>query len=146
MSDFPDPTELRQLRLDAARKFDEKGRRQALEVLEAMHSLHPNSAGIEEALDVTLQAMAENGEVDLMERPGYAGAFCRVTGKNCWPRKTRVRKALSESDTETKVGTRGTVLGSMSAPDAGQFYFVEWDDKPRVAVGCIALKLERVEN
>lgn len=81
----------------------------------------------------------------LREYDGYFGAFTRDTARGAWPNGTRIRKAVSEPGDSTPTGTEGTVLGSLGHPDVGLFYFVEWDNKPRIAVGTISAKLALAE-
>jgi len=70
---------------------------------------------------------------------------------------TRCRKRVSDAGDTHAVGSLGTVLGSVSVPDAelkrikqevpsardvAHCYFVEWDDMPRYAVGVADYKIE----
>lgn len=77
--------------------------------------------------------------------PGWHGAFTRNEELGAWRNGTRVVKQNSEPGDSTPDGTMGTVLGSMRHPDptwkGALAYFVEWDDKPRVAVGCMGYKV-----
>lgn len=81
----------------------------------------------------------------IRNEPGWLGSFTRHEAPGAWPNATRVRKVNSEEPGETPDGTEGAVLGSLHHPEVGYFYFIEWVDKPFVAVGCMALKLERLD-
>ena len=77
---------------------------------------------------------------------GWSGAFTRQQAPNAMANGTRVVKATFESGDAHALGAKGTVLGSVAIPPLpGQpmhlFYFIEWDDRPRMAVGCTHLKI-----
>lgn len=85
---------------------------------------------------------------------GWIGVFTRHEAEGAIPNGTRVVKARRESGDATPVGTCGTVLGSVNAAFLGQdapdgweeityAYFVEWADRPNVAVGVMDWKIER---
>lgn len=57
------------------------------------------------------------------------------------PRGVRVIKIGSEDGDGHPDGSRGKILGSVSDPEQGIAYFVEWDDSPRVPVLVIAHKI-----
>jgi hypothetical protein len=82
----------------------------------------------------------------IQHEPGWHGAFTRNEALGAWRNGTPVVKQNSEPYDSTPDGTPGVVLGSI--PDyreGGQmFYFVEWADKPKVAVGCDGRKLRAV--
>jgi hypothetical protein len=79
---------------------------------------------------------------DLGNHSGFYGAFTRNQADGAYVNGTRIKKVLSEKGDATPNGTLGTVLGSIGVPeDNGVFYFVEWDDKPRFAVGTINVKI-----
>jgi hypothetical protein len=84
------------------------------------------------------------------EHDGYFGVFTRETYPGALPSGTRVRKTRFDPGDSTPEGSLGTILGSTGHPDMiekfGPFYFIEWDDKPRVAVGMAGIKLESVEE
>jgi len=86
----------------------------------------------------------------LQEEPGWLGAFTRSQAGNAeFPNGARIRKAREEPGDRTPLGTCGTVLGSISNPlvrGGMVFYFVEWDDMRRVAVGVIASKIEAADR
>src|SRR4029077_9693244 len=69
----------------------------------------------------------------------YFGSFTRDQAEGAWPNGTRVVKAKGDpggSDT-TANGMTGVVLGSIRMPEINDdvFYFIEWDDKPLIAIG-----------
>lgn len=85
---------------------------------------------------------------------GLLGAHVNTTAPGAWPRNTRVKKRNSEAGDATPNGTGGRVLGSLASPlelrnaypDLSYCYFVEWDDKPGIAIGTIDLKVELAES
>ena len=84
--------------------------------------------------------------MNIENHQGYVGAFTRDQAKGAIPNETRIQKTNSEKGDPTPDGTPGTVLGSMRAPESmGKLlmYFVEWENRPRVAVGIMATKIER---
>lgn len=84
--------------------------------------------------------------------PGWAGAFTRDHAPGAYPSGTRIVKVREEDGDSTPIGTGGTVLGSLDGtlveylnPEGGRvwhFYFVEWDNRPRTAVGVMDWKVE----
>jgi len=80
----------------------------------------------------------------------YFGAFTRDQAEGAWPNGTRVVKVKGDPGTQdaTANGTQGVVLGSIVMPEVSKdaFYFIEWDDKPLIAVGCSAWKLGKVDE
>lgn len=54
---------------------------------------------------------------------------------------SHIVKVWSESGDANKVGTEGTILGSIGHPELGNLYFVEWDTMPNVAVAVMEAKL-----
>lgn len=90
--------------------------------------------------------------------PGWVGAFSRNEAEGAFPNGTRIYKARMEKGDATPIGIRGVVLGSWPVPseqgkvhslpdpdyEVRHIYFVEWDDKPRVAVGMIDWKIEKL--
>lgn len=91
--------------------------------------------------------------------PGWTGAFTRDEADGAIANGTVIEKAAVDDGRERPVGTRGRVLGSLGPfdldeigrllpPSAGElartsrfFYFVEWDDAPREAIGLCAAKV-----
>lgn len=75
----------------------------------------------------------------------WIGAFTREQAPNAkFANGTRIRKAKQEAGDATPLGTKGTVLGSISHPDVRNgavLYFIEWDNRPKTAVGVIEWKL-----
>lgn len=78
--------------------------------------------------------------MQISQEPGWIGMFTRNEALGAWRNGTRVRKRNSQPDDATTDGTLGTVLGSIGDAEV-LFYFVEWDDKPRFAVGVMAAKV-----
>lgn len=78
--------------------------------------------------------------------PGYHGAFTREQAPGAIANGARIVKARMEEGDSTPLGTLGTVLGSMVHPDPAYYgaiaYFIEWDDKPKIAVGVIEWKVK----
>lgn len=78
----------------------------------------------------------------LKEHEGYTGVFTRHQADGAlYPNNTRIVKALSEVGDSHPTGSVGTVLGSIKVDDLPTFYFVEWDARPKVAVGILEYKL-----
>lgn len=86
------------------------------------------------------QLMEETG---LGHHDGYAGVFTKHQAEGAIPNGTKIVKTNSVAGDATPDGMGGVVLGSMDSGDHGLLYFVEWDDRPRMAVGTIALKIKR---
>jgi hypothetical protein len=81
------------------------------------------------------------------EEPGWTGAFTRQQAPGAlFANTSRIKKDKGEPGDTTPVGTEGTVLGSYYLPERGFGYFVEWDDKPRVAVFVVGWKLAKAEG
>lgn len=95
--------------------------------------------------------------------PGWVGAFTREEGKDCFPNGSRVVKALFREGDGTPEGTMGTVLGSFNftgedaeldeilringgPPHDRRFYFIEWDNRPKTAVGTLSFKIRLAED
>lgn len=87
----------------------------------------------------------------LGNEPGWLGAFTREQATGAYRNGSRIVKAREEDGDATPLGTGGTVLGSvdgrvlgMTNPDGSLIayaYFVEWDNRPRMAVGTTDWKL-----
>ena len=80
----------------------------------------------------------------LTNHEGYLGCFTRAVYPGALPNGTCIFKANSETGDQTKDGTGGTVMGSIGHPEVGIMYFIEWDNNPRMVVGCIAKKIEKL--
>lgn len=98
----------------------------------------------------------EDNDLGMRNHPGYFGAFTTRQAEGALPNGTRIRKSWSEPGDTTPVGTEGVVLGSLPCPNklpdkpdlpesGGFFYFVEWDNRPKTAIGMVARKIERVD-
>ncbi|WP_028164140.1 hypothetical protein [Bradyrhizobium elkanii] len=59
------------------------------------------------------------------------------------PNGTQIVKVESEPRDANPIGTRGKVLGSISHPDVGLGYFVEWSHLPGVPVFVVDWKIGR---
>jgi hypothetical protein len=89
---------------------------------------------------------------------GWTGGFTRRQAEDAIANGSKVVKVQGEPGDGTELGTVGTVLGSLAPNDSlierfGQgerwaaiFYFVEWDTKPRVAVGVLGWKIAPVDD
>lgn len=82
--------------------------------------------------------------LSLDHHPGYKGAFTRFQLTGAYRNGLRIVKVQSEASDATRDGTLGTVLGSINHPERGIGYFIEWDDKPKVAMLVIAWKVAPV--
>ena len=81
----------------------------------------------------------------IMPHDGWIGAFTTGTYPGALINGTRIVKVLEDpSGDRTPLGTCGRVLGSIGHPTLGVFYFIEWDNAPRIAVGCYAKKIRPV--
>lgn len=96
--------------------------------------------------------------MNVRSEPGWMGAFTRDHAEGAIPNGARIVKLDGEPGDSTPSGTEGTVLGSIDArlpelraearrqgvrpPDA-YWYFVEWSNRPRVAVGLMDWKIKR---
>jgi hypothetical protein len=90
--------------------------------------------------------------MNLRNEPGWAGAFTRNQVEGAIPNGTRIVKCNSEPGDATPDGTPGIVLGSIRYPvvpgdpfSGITAYFIEWACKPRVAVGCMEMKVRAAE-
>jgi hypothetical protein len=94
---------------------------------------------------------------------GMTGLFTREQAPGAIPNGTRIMKANSEPEDATRDGELGTVLGSIAAtpemvrqarakgypahqPDPQCAYFVEWDHKPKFAVGVTDYRITTAPN
>lgn len=84
-----------------------------------------------------LQAIEEMSQ----PRKGWVGSYATTHVPGAYKNGTRIQKQAHEEGDAHPVGTLGTVLGSLSHPEKGIAYFVEWDPLPRHAVLVIARKL-----
>lgn len=77
----------------------------------------------------------------LQQEQGWTGMFTRARARGALPNGMRVVKAASEPFDIHEAGATGNILGSLQA-DGALIYFVEWDDRPRFAVGTMAWKIQ----
>ena len=77
----------------------------------------------------------------LCQEAGWEGIFTRKTAEGCKPAGTRAYKTSTLPGDSHQDGAPCTVLGSLSHPDVGTAYFVEWDDKPKHACAIVAHRL-----
>ena len=92
-------------------------------------------------------------QLDVRNYPGYFGSFTRQQAAGAIPNGAEIRKVDEEKGDATPIGTTGKVLGSLDVEKidpsmvvryGGRFmYFVEWSDKPGVAVAVIDWKIAR---
>lgn len=81
--------------------------------------------------------------------PGWLGVHTRDQAPGAMPNGTRVVKTMLEPGDGHPVGAMGTVIGSIEAPQPAHefqsrfFYFIAWDDRPRLAVGVASAKIAR---
>lgn len=78
---------------------------------------------------------------DFGYHPGYVGVFTRGEAPGAYPNGSRIKKVWGEPGDANPLGTEGTVLGSVYHPDHGYAYFVEWDTRPKWAVGVTERKI-----
>lgn len=73
---------------------------------------------------------------------GYTGAFTREQSFHAkYKNGSRVAKVRTEKGDTNPIGVTGTILGSISHPEFGVGYFIEWDHQPRLAVFVVEWKL-----
>jgi len=78
----------------------------------------------------------------LGNRPGWVGVFSTDEAPGAMRNGTRIVKSAKDPGDARGIGATGTVLGSLSDPEWGLCYFIEWDSQPRVAVAVIAWKVQ----
>jgi hypothetical protein len=83
--------------------------------------------------------------ITLCYEEGWTGLFTRNEVLGAWRNGTRIVKVAKDEGDANPVGVTGTVLGSLAHPREGLCYFIEWDGRPRMAVACIAWKIEPVK-
>lgn len=85
-------------------------------------------------------------DVVIRNEPGWVGTFTRHQAPEATFRNgSRIQKAKQGPGDATPLGSLGTVLGSIYA--AGIVgYFVEWDWKPKVAVGIVGWRISRAQE
>jgi hypothetical protein len=77
--------------------------------------------------------------------PGWTGMFTRRQAPGALSNGTRVEKIATEKNDAHPIGAHATVLGSIAHPENGMvLYFVEWDAKPRWAIGVVAWKVREL--
>ena len=90
----------------------------------------------------------------IRSEPGWMGMFSRDQAPGAIANGSRIVKTWDERGDTHKVGSLGTVLGSIAADEATAkiapgvqfFYFVEWDAHPRMAVGVNSKKIAAVNS
>jgi len=98
--------------------------------------------------------MAKMRNPNIDHHPGYVGAFTRDHAEGAIENGAKVRKAKEDPKGDlTPIGTLGTVLGSINfelydlaearSKGVKYLYFVEWDDKPKVAISMVDWKIMR---
>lgn len=79
---------------------------------------------------------------NIRDYPGYFGAYTKNEAPQAkYKNGARIRKMLYEHGDLTGLDMTGTVLGSIFSEGLGVAYFVEWDDKPKVAALVVEEKL-----
>ena len=86
----------------------------------------------------------------IKEHPGYLGLFSDNQTEGAIPNGTPIVKAWSEVGDWNETGATGVVLGSLPIPPevgltSKYFYWVEWDDAPKRAVGVVSKKIAERE-
>lgn len=84
--------------------------------------------------------------MELITEPGWRGYFTREQHPDAIPNGARVEKANSEPGDGHQNGTRGTILGSVSTPETGPCYFIEWDPSPRTPVFVAGKKVKELSQ
>lgn len=95
-------------------------------------------------------------KVNFTTDPGWEGLYTREEAVGAMPNGTRVRKVISKPEDGHRDGALATIIGSFAAGDGAPinvkghlvryFYFVEWDDMPKVGVGVSEHRIEAVLN
>lgn len=85
-------------------------------------------------------------ELEIKMHPGYQTMFTRQERKGMAKNGTRVFKCNVDPGDTRPIGAKGTVLGSFWHPSLGPAYFIEWDDKPRLAVFVLQWKIARAKE
>lgn len=83
------------------------------------------------------------------EEDGWIGSFTRRQDVNAIPNGTLIVKSWCEVGDVTPLGSKGVVLGSFSHADVARgevFYFVEWEIRPKVAVGILGRKVSEAKS
>lgn len=97
---------------------------------------------------------AEANKLGLGYHPGYRTPFCNKQAPGALPNGTVIVKHNSKATDATKDGSLGKVLGSIGPtpealkamfPGVNYFYWVEWNDDPGMAIGCVDTKIRRWE-
>lgn len=91
-------------------------------------------------------AQREETFTGLHGEPGWIGKFTRAQAVGALENGTRVVKLRGAMTDASSLGTKGTILGSVTCPDRpARLYFVEWDHKPREAVAVMGRKLGKLK-
>lgn len=80
--------------------------------------------------------------IPLHHERGWVGAFTRAQAPGAIENGAEVVKVQTELGDTNPVGTKGAVLGSLLR-EGVHFYFVEWANAPRIAVGVMGWKIAR---
>jgi hypothetical protein len=94
---------------------------------------------------MTRKFRARVGAFPFEIEPGWSGAFTRAQAPGAMPNGAKIVKGRGEVGDSTPEGAPGVVLGSFSHPEVcngAVCYFVEWADRPRVAVAVINWKIK----
>lgn len=99
----------------------------------------------------------------LVTRSDLVGEFVADEAPGALPNGTKIVKTMSDPEDITPTGMTGIVLGSITIPAQVHealiakgktvpeprpdfFYFVVWDDKKNMAIGCLSHKLRLAEE
>jgi hypothetical protein len=91
--------------------------------------------------------MTADEPFNFITEPDWTGHFTRQQAEGAIPNGSTIRKAKQEAGDGTPLGTHGLVIGSFSHPevhDGLRVYFVEWANRPRMAVAIVEWKIEAV--
>lgn len=82
----------------------------------------------------------------IKNHPGYLTPFCNNQAEGAWENGSCVVKHGSDAGGDlTPDGIKGTILGSLKVPELGYGYFVEWENKPKMAIFCVEEKMKLVQ-
>lgn len=103
-------------------------------------------------LDISITTMKV--EITWADDPGWAGAYTRQQAKGAMPNGTKVRKVRSQPKDGHQDGAMGTVIGSFTATEPMEvegcivrtFYFIEWEDMPKIGVCSAEHRIEAILN
>ncbi len=81
------------------------------------------------------------------EHPGYLTPFCKNQAEGAWENGSYIVKHGSDPGGDvTPDGIKGIILGSLKAPSGKYGYFVEWENKPKIAIFCAEEKMKLLKG